>query len=161
MEKFPYIVFNLKGKTMLSGHKNSCEATSFIKNHDEYLHNRLSLIKRAKKGVDAGNISLLYQYYNFKKNFIADMLDLSTKTLDRYTSENRKLNPNDSELIIKLILLYKKGIEVFSDQPSFLQWLNSPAYGLGKITPVDIITTSDGIDLIIEELNRIEFGDIS
>jgi len=104
---------------------------------------------------------LILKYYNFKKDFIAGMLDLSTKTLDRYTQENRKLNPNDSELIIKLILLYKKGIEIFGEQSAFVNWLNKPAFGLGNLKPVEIVNTSGGIDLIIEELSRIETGDLS
>ena len=124
-------------------------------------NDRLLLIRKAKNGVEAGYIQLILKYYHFKKNFIAEMLNLSTKTLDRYTNENRKLNPNDSELIIKLMLLYKKGLEIFGTQEYFITWLNKNAFGLGNIKPVEIINTSEGIDLIMEELNRIEFGDLS
>lgn len=134
---------------------------SFLKNYEGNLKDRLSLIRKAKNGIEAKYVLMILKYFNFKKDFIAEMLNLSTKTLDRYTQENRKLNPNDSELIIKLILLYKKGLEVFGEQTSFVNWLNKPAFGLGNLKPVDIINTSEGIDIIIEELSRIEFGDLS
>ncbi len=133
----------------------------FLKNYEGNLKDRLSLIRKAKNGIEAKYVLMILKYYNFKKDFIADMLNLSTKTLDRYTKENRKLNPNDSELVIKLILLYKKGIEIFGEQSSFVNWLNKAAFGLGNLKPAEIINTSEGIDLIIEELSRIEFGDLS
>jgi putative toxin-antitoxin system antitoxin component (TIGR02293 family) len=135
--------------------------SSFLENYEGDIKDKLSLIQNARNGIDAKYIRLILKYYNFKKDFIAGMLDLSTKTLDRYTQENRKLNPNDSELIIKLILLYKKGIEVFGEQSAFVNWLNKPAFGLGNLKPVEIVNTSGGIDLIIEELSRIETGDLS
>ena len=134
---------------------------SFLDNYEGDLKDKLSLIFKAKNGLNSKYIPLVLKYYNFKKDFIAGMLDLSTKTLDRYTKENRKLNPNDSEIIIKLILLYKKGLEVFGEQPAFVNWLNKPAFGLGNLKPVEIVNTSGGIDLIIEELSRIETGDLS
>ena len=135
--------------------------SSFLENYEGDIKDKLSLIQNARNGIDAKYIRLIIKYYNFKKDFIAGMLDLSTKTLDRYTQENRKLNPNDSELIIKLILLYKKGIEVFGEQSAFVNWLNKRAFGLGNLKPVEIVNTSGGIDLIIEELSRIETGDLS
>lgn len=140
---------------------NNKKLDLFLKNYEGNLKDRLSLIRKAKNGIEAKYVLMILKYYNFKKDFIADMLNLSTKTLDRYTKENRKLNPNDSELVIKLIILYKKGIEIFGEKSSFVNWLNKAAFGLGNLKPAEIINTSEGIDLIIEELGRIEYGDLS
>ena len=134
---------------------------TFISNYKGHINDRLLLIQKAKNGIEAKYILTILEYYNFKKDFIAEMLDFSTKTLDRYTQENRKLNPNDSELVIKLIILYKKGLEIFGEQESFINWLNKASFGLGNLQPIEIINTSEGIDLITEELSRIEFGDFS
>jgi putative toxin-antitoxin system antitoxin component (TIGR02293 family) len=134
---------------------------AFLKNYNGNLNDRVSLIRRAKNGIDAKYVFAIIEYFKFKKSFIAEMLNLSTKTLNRYAKENRKLNPNDSELIIKLILLYKKGLEIFGEQAQFINWLQSTSLGLGNIKPIEIIDTSEGIDLITEELIRIEFGDFS
>jgi putative toxin-antitoxin system antitoxin component (TIGR02293 family) len=144
---------------MKASSKNKIKEPSV--NYNRFLNDRLSLTLAAKNGIRANNVLQVLKFYKFNKEFIAGMLDLSTKTLDRYTKENRKLNPNDSELILKLIVLYKKGIEIFGEQSFFIRWLNEPSFGLGNITPVDIVNTSGGIDLIMEELNRIESGDLS
>lgn len=128
---------------------------------DKYLNNRLALIQLAKKGIKANKISILNSLYNFNKDFVAEMLNLSTKSVARYINENRKLNASDSELIIKLLILHEKGVEIFGDSQEFTLWLNKPAYALDNVLPIDIISTSDGIDLILEEISRIEFGDLS
>jgi putative toxin-antitoxin system antitoxin component (TIGR02293 family) len=130
-------------------------------NYNRFSKDKLLLTLAAKNGIRANNVLQVLKFYKFSKEFIANMLDLSTKTLDRYTKENRKLNPNDSELIIKLLILYKKGIEIFGEQAYFIRWMNESSPGVGNLQPVDIINTSGGIDLIMEELSRIEFGDLS
>jgi uncharacterized protein (DUF2384 family) len=71
------------------------------------------------------------------------------------------LNPRNSELILKLILLYKKGIEIFGNTESFNNWVSKPSFGLGSIVPYSLLNTTTGIDLIFEELVRIEFGDLA
>ena len=54
--------------------------------------------------------------------------------------------------------MFRKGIRVFGNKESFIRWINKPAYGIGEIVPFEIINTSTGIDLIEDELSRIEFG---
>jgi uncharacterized protein (DUF2384 family) len=63
-----------------------------------------------------------------------------------------------NEQILKLEELYKKGIELFEDSEGFNKWLKSESYGLGNVKPIDLINSITGIDLIYEELVRIEFG---
>ena len=83
------------------------------------------------------------------------------KTINRYKQEKKKLNPRNSELILKLLALYSKGIEVFGKLESFNNWLMKPAFGIGNKTPFSLMNTSTGIDLIFEELIRIEYGDLA
>jgi len=131
------------------------------KNPSKLLNDPLLLIKLAQKGISANKINDINNRYNFDKEFIAEMFNLSTKSISRYISENRKLNPSDSELVLKLLILHDKGVEIFGNKEDFTRWLEKPAYGLDNIAPIDIISTSDGIDLTLEELSRIEFGDLS
>jgi uncharacterized protein (DUF2384 family) len=38
--------------------------------------------------------------------------------------------------------------------------MSKPSFGLTGLIPLSLLTTASGIDLIFEELGRIEFGDI-
>ncbi len=55
----------------------------------------------------------------------------------------------------------EKGKEVIGDPQAFLRWLKKPAYGLEEQITMNVLQTSCGIDLVIEELDRIDYGDFS
>jgi len=86
------------------------------------------------------------------------VFEISPKTLYLYRNSERALPIRINEQILKLEELYKKGIELFEDSERFNKWLKSESYGLGNIKPVNLINSITGIDLVYEELVRIEFG---
>ena len=88
-------------------------------------------------------------------------MNISTKTLDRYKKAEKRLTPSASELMLKLISLYSKGEELFGSQNEFQKWIEEPAYGLGNKVPKTMLQTPAGIDLITDELIRIEHGDLA
>jgi putative toxin-antitoxin system antitoxin component (TIGR02293 family) len=91
--------------------------------------------------------------------FLAEkVFEISPKTLYTYKHSNKNLPIRINEQILKLEELYKKGIELFGSSEQFNKWLKSESYGLGKVKPIDMTNTITGIDLIYEELIRIEFG---
>lgn len=98
---------------------------------------------------------------DYDRNFAADLLDVSYKTVTRYQKEKKKLSPLQSEYILKTIVLFNKGNQVFGNKESFNRWLDKPAYGLGNRIPRHFITTVGGINFVIDELNRIAHGDLS
>ena len=73
----------------------------------------------------------------------------------------KKLNPMQTELILKIRSLFRAGIELFGDLDEFRNWLSKPAFGLGNHVPLDYFHTSGGLDLVFDELKRIEFGDLA
>jgi len=118
-----------------------------------------SIVMNSLKGVKANVFFDLVSIAGLKKNQLADdVFRVSLKTITRYQKDNKRLDPRNSELVLKLIALYRKGIEIFGEIESFNRWLNKPAFGLGDQIPYQLMNTSTGIDLIFEELVRIEFG---
>lgn len=87
-----------------------------------------------------------------------EVFEISPKTLYLYRKSNKDMPIRFNEQILKLEALYKKGNELFEDSEGFNKWLKSESYGLGNVKPIDLINSITGIDLIFEELVRIEFG---
>ncbi len=98
---------------------------------------------------------------NYDKDYAAGLLDVSYKTVTRYQKEEKKFSALQSEYILKTIVLFHKGVKVFGNTESFNRWLDKPAYGLGNIIPRAVITTVTGINFVMDELNRIEHGDLA
>jgi len=57
--------------------------------------------------------------------------------------------------------LFEHGADVFGSAESFRRWLDKPACGLDNQVPFALLHTSGGMDLIQDELIRIEYGDLA
>jgi len=134
-------------------------AAKVISKYKSAINSDLSIVKSSNAGVSSKIFSELVEISGISKRFLAEeVFDISLKTMMRYQKDNKKLNPRNSEIALKLMNLFRKGIEIFGTMISFMSWLNKEAYGLGDKLPINLMNTNTGIDLIEEELIRIEFG---
>jgi putative toxin-antitoxin system antitoxin component (TIGR02293 family) len=122
------------------------------------IRGNISIVLNARKGLSASVLYDIILLTGFKKEQIATLFNTSAKTITRYTQEGKNLDVVNSEHALKLIALFKKGNEIFGELEAFRKWIMKPAYGLGWEIPVEFMETSGGIELIMEELYRIEFG---
>ena len=134
---------------------------SVLKDYEKHLNERFWMVEEAASGVPASVINDLIQLTHMNKSFFAGMLNLSTKTIDRYLQRGKQLNPSSGELILKIFSLFNKGGKIFGNSIEFQKWIEKPAYGLGYKVPKELMQTSAGIDLVMDELIRIEYGDIA
>ena len=88
----------------------------------------------------------------------SSFLHLSERTMQRYQREKRTFDPLQSEKIVEIALLYKKGIEVLGNADKFHSWLEAENVALGKRKPRTLFDSSFGINLLKDELTRIEYG---
>jgi putative toxin-antitoxin system antitoxin component (TIGR02293 family) len=136
-------------------------ATKVYKQYKDYLDEEEQNIVSEPEAVYASSFNDMIAVANYDKDFAADLLDVSYKTITRYQKERKKLSPLQSEYILKTIVLYNKGERVFGSNESFTKWLAKPAFGLGNRIPNTFITTVTGINHILDELNRIAHGDLA
>jgi putative toxin-antitoxin system antitoxin component (TIGR02293 family) len=136
-------------------------AEKVYKQYAGYLDNEEQSIVSEPQEVYATAFNDMVSVANYDKNFAADLLDVSYKTVTRYQKEKKKLSPLQSEYILKTIALFNKGNKVFGTEESFNRWLDKPAFGLGNKIPRKLITTVSGINYVIDELNRIAHGDLA
>lgn len=117
------------------------------------------IVSTSRSGVSSLRFFGLADFTGLNREWLAtEFLGLSLKTLQRYAQEAKTLTPREGEAVLKLEALYKKGIEIFGNRDEFNSWLEQPAFGLGGQVPLELISMSTGIDLVMDELVRIEFG---
>jgi putative toxin-antitoxin system antitoxin component (TIGR02293 family) len=88
---------------------------------------------------------------------MAEIVRTSDRTLRRY-SPKQKLNAEQSERVIELAKIYSRGEEVFGTLDAFKEWMNSTVMALGNKRPKEFLDTSMGIEMLMDELGRIEHG---
>ena len=120
--------------------------------------NIMSLINLVRKGIKFPVFVNFMEKSPFDLAEWSGFLHVSERTMQRYKKEERTFDALQSEKILEIALLYKKGIEVFGDTEKFNSWLHTQNLALGKIKPKELFDSSFGISLLKDELTRIEHG---
>ena len=116
------------------------------------------MIAIAEKGISFQLFNNLVKKFPFSFQEWAGFLHISGKTLSRYQKEEKTFDTLQSEKILQIEMLYKRGEEVFGSADYFLIWLQAENLALGKTKPQDLMGSNFGISLLMDELTRLEHG---
>ncbi len=134
---------------------------NILKNYPPLFHNDISIITNARQGLEIAAVFDFAMMSGKSQKEIAELIHTTAKTLQNYNSGSKRLPTLQSELLLKLYALYAKGLEIFDGAKNFNSWLQKSAFGLYNDVPNDLLHTSTGINLVMDELIRIEFGDLA
>lgn len=115
------------------------------------------LLNLARKGVSKKSLVNLAKQISLTIQEVAGIMHISERTLQRYTPATL-IKTEYAEKAIELAKLYERGTEVFGTIDNFNDWMKTPNYTLNGETPLNLLDTSIGFDLIIQTLGRIEYG---
>ena len=133
-------------------------ATPYYSSDDSRI---LSLIKLIRDGIKFDAFLSFANKIPFTIAEWSGFLHISLRTMQRYQKENLLFDPLQSEKIVEIALLHKKGTEVFGNADKFNLWVDTVNLALGNIKPKSMLDSSFGINLIKDELGRIEYGILS
>jgi len=119
--------------------------------------NESDFIDAIRQGIPKKAIDNLVDKTGIPVNEMAILMRLSDRTLRRYKPQTL-LNPEQSERVVELSRLYSRGEDVFGNLENFKEWMNSTVMALGNIKPKTLLDTSLGIDILMNELGKIEHG---
>jgi len=118
----------------------------------------LEMVSMVREGVAYPYFNSLSDRINFTLEDWSSYLHLSERTMHRYKKEQKHFDTIYSERIVQIDLLYKRGADVFGSEENFHTWMETISVPLGSIKPKDLLDTIYGINLITDELVRIEHG---
>jgi putative toxin-antitoxin system antitoxin component (TIGR02293 family) len=117
-----------------------------------------NLMTFAESGVAYGTFNKMAGETPLSMVDWAAFLHLSERTLHRYRKGKLTFDPLHSERILELVLLFRKGQRVFGSEENYFTWLDSKNITLGGKTPKQLLKSSVGINMVKDELSRIEHG---
>ena len=112
----------------------------------------------SRSGITTSFVEDLMQKYAFSKADLARLIDVSPKTVDRHLVSEKLFTGLQAERLLRLAELYVQGVRVFGKREKFIKWLNSTIVALDHTTPMSWLDTYHGIQMISDELGRIEHG---
>jgi putative toxin-antitoxin system antitoxin component (TIGR02293 family) len=86
------------------------------------------------------------------------LVHIPERTLQRRKAEGR-LQPDESDRLVRFARLLWKTMELFEgDLARAVQWLTTPATGLGGIRPLELAETEPGTQEVEALIGRLEYG---
>ncbi len=120
----------------------------------------LDLVKLGGKGLSKGAVSRLAKHLSIGLQEMAPLLSVNMRTIQRYSAE-KIFSRTISEKILKIALVVSRGEAVFGDSEQFKTWIKEPNRAMAGQRPLDLLVSDFGIDMILDQLGRIEHGIIS
>ena len=128
-------------------------------NFKQFLSDKMLLVQAIKMGIPYNLFELIKEKSPFNQDDWASFLGISTRTLLRNKQKRDFVfDAIPSEKIIELAEVTALGKEVFDTDIQFENWLNQNNFALGGLKPIDLLSNSYGKDLVMTELNKIDYG---
>jgi putative toxin-antitoxin system antitoxin component (TIGR02293 family) len=117
----------------------------------------LDFVELGSRGLPYSSLSHFSRVLQIPVRQMAEWLPVTERTLARYAA-SEQLNRPVSEHLIQLARLFARGEQVFGDRKKFRTWLELPSRLLGGRAPVALLSSPLGLELVTDELGRIEHG---
>jgi putative toxin-antitoxin system antitoxin component (TIGR02293 family) len=115
------------------------------------------LLKLTREGLPKKVLTSLAKKISLTLQELSDIMHISERTLQRY-DDNAVVKTEYAEKAIELARLYTRGQEVFGSMDKFKRWMKTPGHVFRGETPISLLDTSVGFDMVLRELGRIEHG---
>jgi len=121
------------------------------------LSNDFDIIKFAREGFPKRVLLTLAKKISLNIQELSNILHISERTLQRY-DDDAIIKTEYAEKAVELARLYTRGQEVFGTMDKFKLWVKAPSLVFNGESPVSMLDTSAGFDMVFKELGRIEHG---
>jgi len=124
----------------------------------EFFETRIYPVYIIKEGIPYSVFDLIANLSPFTLQDWSEFLNMSYKSLLRYKTSKSRFKPSHSERILELTEVMSMGEDVFDDTKQFRNWLRTKNYALGNLTPMELLSSSYGKELVLSEMTRIDEG---
>ncbi len=115
------------------------------------------LMEITRQGLTREAVDLIADVLDLSISELTKYLHVSERTLQRYQPD-QELSAELSDRLVQLAKVYAKAVDVFEDEQIAVKWLKQPNRALGDTIPMEYLDNSSGIEIILDELIRIEHG---
>jgi putative toxin-antitoxin system antitoxin component (TIGR02293 family) len=113
---------------------------------------------KTRAGINFTHFLCITEDSNLNLHEWSNILHLSKRTMQRYKKENISFSPLQSEIILKVVLIFQKEHDVFGREIEINNWINADNLSFGGSKSKCLLDSTFGIRMIEDELIRIEHG---
>ncbi len=125
-----------------------------------YLSDKTSrkFLSMARNGLTISELNQLMESAPLTLSDWAHILCISERSLQRYQKSGHRFPVPESEKLLRIGQLFNKGRTVFGSDEKFFGWLKDRSAALGGESPLSLLDSIFGLDMVFDELMRIEHG---
>ena len=111
----------------------------------------------ARKGIQKSMLLSITREAGLTLKELCSYLRISTRSIQE-KEPSQFIAPGPSERAVYIAKLFRSGNDLFGSMDKFRNWLNIENSVMGGEKPVSYLDTFSGIQLVMDELNAIEYG---
>ncbi|MBB3207699.1 putative toxin-antitoxin system antitoxin component (TIGR02293 family) [Rhodopirellula rubra] len=77
---------------------------------------------------------------------------------DNLAEDAKELSPEASDCLLRIARVYAEALELFGEKEDVAQWMVTKSLTLGDQTPLELLDTTVGFELVYHELKRLQYG---
>jgi len=143
------------GSDLLSGSKSKIDYPKIF--GSKALNEPMDFINAIRTGLPGNAVHAVSELLQVSKGEMYSLMHIGPRTAQRVIRSER-LDVDKSDHLVQLMKIHKRSVEIFEDGDKAVRWLKTPNFALGDQTPLSLLDTTEGIELVADTLTRIEYG---
>ncbi len=111
-----------------------------------------------REGLSAQYVSEMSDALHMSRASFLDNLQLPRSTIEARIKKKTPLTSAEGGAVLRTAKALAKAEEVFEDHEAAAKWFKREIRSLGGVTPVSLMDTESGFELVMKTLGRIEYG---
>lgn len=126
----------------------------------QFSYSDLDAIESARSGIKFNNFKNIYDLMKLPNSKWSEIIGISERTMQNIMKEKKDLDQNKSEKLLSFLTLIEYALDVLGNHKNVDEWLNYKSPSLNGKAPIDYVDTFQGINMLREQLFKIETGNL-
>lgn len=115
-------------------------------------------VRVSRSGLPASTVDVMARRLGMSRTLFLGEIDMKQSTIERRLAENKPLTTTETDRLYRVEKVLARATEVLEDEAAATAWIQHRIRSLGGVTPLSLLDTDAGVDLVMDTLGRIEHG---
>lgn len=116
------------------------------------------IIESIRKGLPAQVIDFVADLLSLSRAAFLEAIKIPASTVERRLRTREPLTSEEGDRVSRVAKVLRRAVAVFGDEVQGKAWMIDSVSSLGGRTPLSLLDTMEGYELVTNTLSRIEFG---
>lgn len=115
-------------------------------------------LEAVRKGLKPAVLDEAAQYLDVSRQTLLHAIGIPVSTATRRARTRALLSPDESDKVDRVARVVGRALEVFGDKAQARAWLTDSVLMLGGRTPLEMLDSHAGYEIVMDRLGQILYG---